>query len=262
MTPGILAKILAQKRLRVEAARSSRGIDGLRKVADKKMPRGKDFVAAITRTDRTNIIAEFKRASPSKGSIKERAAPENIAAIYEKGGAAATSILTEEDFFKGSLDDLERVRNTTYLPILRKDFIFDEYQIYESAAFGADAILLIVSALTKRELSDMQALAWENGLAALVEVHNRKELDVALETGAKVIGVNNRDLHTFETSLNVSREMIKHVPGDIVMVAESGISTREEIKELQELGYSAFLIGESLMRSADPEKALTTLLGG
>jgi indole-3-glycerol phosphate synthase len=262
MTSGILGKILAQKRLRIEDAKGRRSVEDLRNIADKKVPRDKDFVAAITRTDRTNIIAEFKRASPSKGWINEEAAPENIAAIYETVGAAAISVLTEGDFFKGSLDDLKSVKNTTQLPVLRKDFIFDEYQIYESAAFGADAILLIVSALTKRELIDMQELARENGLAALIEVHDRNELDVALETGAKVIGVNNRALDTFKTSLDVSREMIKHVPKEIVMVAESGISTREEIKELQELGYSAFLIGESLMRSSHLENALKTLLAG
>jgi indole-3-glycerol phosphate synthase len=262
MTSGILGKILAQKRLRIEDAKGRRSVGDLRNIADKKVPRGKDFAATITRTDRTNIIAEFKRASPSKAWINEKAAPENIAAIYETVGAAAVSVLTEGDFFKGSLDDLKSVKNTTQLPVLRKDFIFDEYQIYESAAFGADAILLIVSVLTKRELIDMQELARENGLATLIEVHDRNELDVALDTGAKVIGVNNRALDTFKTSLDVSREMIKHVPKEIVMIAESGISTREEIKELQDLGYSAFLIGESLMRSSHPENALKTLLAG
>lgn len=262
MSSGILLKILAQKRLRLEEAKRRQSIDELRNVCDRRVPRGTDFVAAITRKDRTNIIAEFKRASPSKGPINEKVTPENIAAAYEKGGAAAISILTEEDFFKGSLDDLETVGSTTHLPLLRKDFIFDKYQIYESAASGADAILLIVSALTKHELIDMQELAHKNGLATLIEVHNRNELNVALETGAKMIGVNNRDLDTFKTSLNVSREMIKHVPRDIVMVAESGISSREEIIELQDLGYSAFLIGESLMRSSDPENALKTLSAG
>src|SRR5688572_12045109 len=182
---GILGKILVQKRLRLEEAKSRQSLHELRIVADKKAPRGEDFVAAIKRQNRANIISEFKRASPSKGPINEKVAPEEIAAMYEKGGVAAISILTEEDFFKGSLDDLRSVRSRTRLPILRKDFIFDEYQIYESAVFGADAILLIVSVLTKRELVYLHDLAEEIGLAALVEVHNRNELDVALETGAK-----------------------------------------------------------------------------
>jgi indole-3-glycerol phosphate synthase len=176
--------------------------------------------------------------------------------MYKKGGACAISVLTEEDHFQGSLEDLKAVRAAVDLPILRKDFIIDEFQIYESAAAGADAMLLIVSALTSENLKRFQKLAQDLGLAAVVEVHDREELGVAKSIGAKIIGVNNRDLRTFDVSLDVSRELIKHAPAGVIMISESGLESCEQLTELRNVGYSAFLVGETLMRSGDPEKEL------
>ena len=215
------------------------------------------------RRDELNIIAEFKKASPSKGVIDDRRDPATTAKAYEAGGASAISVLTEEDFFKGSINDLKAVRSVTTLPILRKDFIFDEFQIYEAAAAGADAILLIVASLTADELRHLRSLAEEElGMDALVEVHTVDELEIAESIGAHLIGVNNRDLKTFAVSLDVSRRIAEEVSTDAILVSESGLRTRDELVELSELGYAGFLIGESLMRSADPAQELRKLVTG
>lgn len=212
------------------------------------------------RCDGINIIAEIKRASPSKGVINDKIDVVETTQNYENGGAAAISILTEQDFFKGSLDDLKAVRTATSLPILRKDFVFDEFQIYEAAEAGADAILLIVAMLDDKTLGELFRIAEQDlGLDALVEVHTLDELNQALKIGAKLIGVNNRDLHTFNVALDVSRALIKHKPDNALMITESGISSRDEIIELKSLGFDGFLIGETLMRSGDPDKELRML---
>ncbi len=231
----ILEKIIEAKRPRVQSAKRDHD---LRHVEPKARPHR--FRDALSDRSRPNIIAEFKRASPSKGVINSSREPAEAAAAYRDGGAAAISVLTEEDFFRGSLDDLRAVRERVDLPLLRKDFIIDEFQILESASVGADAVLLIVSALSIEDLRRFQSIAHELGLDALVEVHDRSELDTAIDMGSTLIGVNNRNLKTFEVSLDVSRELIGYAPDDILMIAESGIKTRNEIDELRSLGYSAF----------------------
>jgi len=211
---------------------------------------------SLERIDRINIIAEIKRASPSKGVINDKIAVTELARSYELGGACAISILTEEDFFNGSLKDLKAVREAATLPILRKDFIFDEFQIYEAAEAGADAILLIAAMLDNIVLEKLYCLAEQDlGLDVVVEVHTRKELEIIKEI-AQIIGVNNRDLHSFETSLDVSRELIGYSPDHALMITESGLQGREDISEMRALGFDGFLIGEILMKSEDPEKSL------
>nr|ALS88927.1 indole-3-glycerol phosphate synthase [uncultured bacterium] len=202
----------------------------------------------------------MKRASPSKGVINDKIDVAEIAASYEKGGACAISVLTEEDRFKGSLRDLEEVRSVVEIPVLRKDFIFDEFQIYETAEAGADVILLIVAMLDDNDLQNLYRLAeQEMGLDVLVEVHTLEELERAKAIDAKIIGVNNRDLHSFKVSLDISRKLIKHAPNDALMIAESGLQTREDLIELKNLGFKGFLIGETLMRSDNPLGILKNL---
>lgn len=262
MKETILDNIFAAKKLRVGIAKQTVGLERLIDLALEK----REAVAhhrlrsALSVRDQINIIAEFKRASPSKGTINGTVDPAAIARLYLSGGAAAISVLTEEDFFSGSLDDLRAVRRAVDLPILCKDFIYDPYQVYEAAYAGADAILLIAAILDENALHELHCLAEQTlGLDALVEVHNMEELERVKKMGVSVIGVNNRDLRSFEVSLNVSRNLIRHAPVGAVMVAESGIKTRVELTELRDLGYSGFLIGEMLMRSGDPEEELKIL---
>lgn len=207
-----------------------------------------------------NIIAEVKRASPSKGLIAREFDPLKIARLYEEAGAAAISCLTDEKFFAGHLEYLAAIREVVSLPLLRKDFIIDEVQIEEARAFGADAILLIVAALSPKRLKALLKKARELGLEALVEVHDAHELEVALEAQAEIIGVNNRNLKTFEVELETSINLRRLVPESIPFVAESGIKGPEDIRRLQEAGIRAALIGESLMRAHDPKEALKRLL--
>ncbi|MCK5237625.1 MAG: indole-3-glycerol phosphate synthase TrpC [Deltaproteobacteria bacterium] len=219
----------------------------------------RDFTAALTH-DGINIIAEVKKASPSKGIIREEFDPVEIASIYDRAGACAVSVLTEDKYFLGSLDYVTAVKEAISLPVLRKDFIIDPYQVYESRAIGSDALLLIVACLTPETLSELLALTESLGMAALVEVHSKEELGIALDAGSKIVGVNNRNLRTFSTDTRVTKELSELVPDDIIMVAESGINTREDILELKGYGADAFLIGEALTREADIELKLRTLL--
>ena len=220
------------------------------------------FRSALLRTDRTNIIAEIKRASPSKGVINSEIDVRSLATSYETGGAAAISVLTEGEYFGGSLDDLRMVAETVNIPILRKDFIIEDYQVYEAAAAAADAVLLIVAALSQRELQKLMRIAeYELGMDTLVEIHTADELAIAKNAGAGIIGVNNRDLRSLEVSLDVSRRLIASRPNNTIMVAESGIAGRSEIVELSGLGFDAFLIGETLMRSDDVANELRVLGG-
>jgi indole-3-glycerol phosphate synthase len=253
MNGTILENIIERKRRRVEAARGSFDLSKHR-----RNERPHRFREALSDRSKPNIIAEFKRASPSKGVINNKLGPAEAATGYRDGGAAAISVLTEEDFFYGSLDDLRAVRESVDLPVLRKDFIIDEFQIYESADVWADAILLIVAVLSLEDMRRFHSLSTELGLDALVEVHDGNEMQIAADIGAKLIGVNNRNLKTFEVSLDVSRELIACAPREALLVAESGISTRQEIDELSALGYSGFLIGETLMRA---KKGLDELIG-
>jgi len=207
------------------------------------------------------IIAEFKRRSPSRGMIRADLSAVEAARCYERGGACAISVLTDEEYFGGSIDDLAAVRSSTQLPILRKDFLIDQIQIYEAAAAGADAVLLIAAILEDSQLKILRTLAEEElGLDALIEVHSLKEMRVAQDAGAKLIGINNRDLRTFEVSLDTSEQLVAHAPRDVVLVSESGLQTPQQLRRLQALGFHGFLIGETLMEAPDPAAALRELM--
>ena len=207
-----------------------------------------------------NIIAEIKRKSPSRGVLREDFDPVNIARNYTANGAAAISVLTEEDFFAGSLDDLRKVRQVTDRPLLLKDFIFDEYQVYQAAFAEADAILLIAAMLSDSQLNDLLQVAYTLGLDALVEIHSREELEKVMKHHVQLLGINNRDLRTFETRLETSIELAGDLPKSITVVSESGIRTRQDIERLHKAGFNAFLVGEEFMRADDEGKALRNLL--
>lgn len=257
-----LSTIIERKRQRVETAKGSVSPEAVRLMAQqsRRTATPHALVDALRDKGRTNIIAEFKRRSPSKGEIRPAADPVNIARAYELAGAAAVSVLTEEDYFDGSLDDLRAVRQAITLPILRKDFIVEEYQVYESAAAGADSLLLIVAALDDETLGRLRRLTEDElGMDALVEVHTREEMDRAARCGANLIGVNNRDLVTFEVSLETSVQLAASAADGAVLVSESGIESAEDIYRLRALGYRAVLIGETLMRADDPQNMLREL---
>ncbi|MDT5293542.1 MAG: indole-3-glycerol phosphate synthase [Acidobacteriota bacterium] len=259
-----LSKIIDTKRERLAAAKAARPLDELWRAAfpARTVARRHALREAIEEKGRVNVIAEFKRASPSKGEIRAGASAGETARAYERGGAAAISVLTEEDYFRGSLSDLAEVKAATRLPVLRKDFIFDEYQVFESAAAGADALLLIVAALDDAALASLLNLTErELGMDALVEVHTAAEFARALEAGARLVGVNNRDLRTFEVSLETSIELAAHAPAGTLLVSESGVRDAEDIRRLRGCGFRAFLVGETLMRAARPEEALRALIG-
>ncbi len=255
MKANFLDEILAARRQQVAEDRA--GPQAVRARAGRERL---SLRAALRAEAGVAIIGEFKRASPSLGQIRADADPARMTALYEEGGARAISVLTEPQYFQGSLDDLRAVRARTKLPILRKDFIVDEFQIEEAAAAGADAILLIAAALTDAELLRFRILAEDElGLDALVEVHNAEEMRRANKSGAKLMGVNNRDLRTFATSLETSVELAALAPADATLVSESGISSRTDIERLRRCGYRGFLIGESLMRAADPVALIRSL---
>ena len=257
----ILDKIFEAKRRRVAEVRRGIDIDDLAAsaISVRRDAARHRFRGALDRRDRINVIAEFKKASPSKGVINESADPADVASQYAKHGACAVSVLTEEDHFGGSLDDLRTVRHAVSIPVLRKDFIFDEFQVYEAAEAGADAILLIVASLNGSQLTRLRALTEDElGMDALVEVHTAEEMQTAAEIGARLIGVNNRDLKTFSVSLDVSRRLAAIAPGDAILISESGLSSRDDLIELRSIGFSGFLIGEALMR--DPSM-LPVLVG-
>ena len=224
-------------------------------------PEGLPFAEALARPG-TSLIAEHKRRSPSAGEIRAGADLTEIVRAYERGGAAALSVLTEEEHFGGSLDDLRAARAASTLPILRKDFTVDPYQLYEAKSAGADAVLLVVGSLVRDDVARLHALAGELGLDALVEVYDERELEVALEIDADVIGINNRDLEDFSVDTGRTLELLADVPAGKVVVSESGISTREQIDELERHGVDAVLVGETLMRAPDPEAAVRELTRG
>jgi indole-3-glycerol phosphate synthase len=254
----ILDEIVRLRRDDVAEARSRVPITALRQHPMFHAPR-RDFVAAL-RARRRAIIAEVKRASPSKGVIRADFDALAIARAYERGGAAAISVLTEERHFQGHLSYLAALRDQVELPLLRKDFIFDPYQLYEARAYGADAALLIVAMLSDAQLRDLQWLCEELNLTALVEVHDRRELERAVTSGARLIGINNRNLQTFEVTLATTEELAPLLPQGITPVGESGIDTEADIRRLEQCGVHAFLIGESLMRASDPSRKLAELL--
>lgn len=256
---GLLGQIVARTRATLEERKRRVPIHHF--LASAPTPGGRrSFRRSISTPGRVNVIAEFKRRSPSRGVLREDLHPVRVAQGYEIAGAAALSILTEEEYFGGSLDDLQQARYATLLPTLRKDFIVDPYQVREAWIAGADAVLVIVAVLSDRELRGLQQTARELGLEALVEVHDRQELDRALDAGAQVVGVNNRDLRTMEVRLETALELVASIPDEVVAVAESGIRTGADVRRLREAGFDAFLVGEHLMRSPDPGDALAALL--
>lgn len=260
MSTTFLRRVTAEARERVAQIRKFDYFERLKILAEQRRDAKERhrFHAALSRRDCTNLIAEIKRASPSKGVLNSGVDVANLARSYAAGNAAAISVLTEPEYFDGSVADLVAASRAVEIPVLRKDFIVDEYQIVEAAAAGAAAILLIVAALNADELHSLHQAAAKFGLDVLVEVHDAAEMQTAVKIGAAIVGVNNRDLNSLEVSLDTSRKLIANKPAGILMVAESGIASRSEIDELRELGYDAFLIGETLMRS---ENVVETLRG-
>jgi len=256
----ILERIIAVKREEVRAAELSAPLEELRLEASSRDLR--DFVGALCAKHEAGaaaVIAEVKKASPSKGILREHFVPAEIARSYERGGAACLSVLTDVQFFQGSAAYLEAAREACNLPVLRKDFIVDPYQIVEARAMGADAILLIAAALSLTEMQELEALAHSLGLAVLVEVHDREELTQALTLKTPLIGINNRNLRTFETSLDTTLGMLDALPDDRIVVTESGILARADVERMRANGVHTFLVGEAFMRADDPGAALSQM---
>jgi indole-3-glycerol phosphate synthase len=257
---GILDQIIDAKHARLSRAKQAVPHNALRDLARSATRASTTFSDALKRTDRINIIAEIKRRSPSRGIIREDSDPASIAESYERGGAAAISVLAEEDFFDGSLEHLKTARLRVPLPLLRKDFIYDSYQVTESAAAGADALLLIAAMLDDALMTELLAQCVEARLDALVEVHSAAEMERAAKAGASIIGVNNRDLRTFKVDLDTSISLAPTAPKGAVLVAESGIRGRSDVGRLRAAGFNAFLIGEHFMRAPDPGAELAGLI--
>ncbi len=256
----ILNKILTTKSSEILEAKKFLSIDQLKKkILELDKPR--DFIQALRNKHakaEAGVIAEIKKASPSKGIIRENFDPELIARSYESGGAACLSVLTDRNYFQGHPDFIKQVKLSSKLPVLRKDFIIDPYQIYESRALGADCILLIVAALDLKEMKELESIANDLGMAVLVESHNQQELDAALELSTPLIGINNRDLKTFDVSLKTSIDLVKSIKGRIP-ITESGIFNHEDVKLMNENHINTFLVGEAFMRKNDPGVALKEL---
>lgn len=255
-TIGILAEIVEQKRNEVAGMRPHTALLQAQAAARSDYRNFRETLQAHPPA----VIAEIKKASPSKGILSEDFDPASIAKVYQEGGAACLSVLTDRQYFQGSLDDLKAARAVVDLPVLRKDFIIDEIQIFEAAAHSADCILLIAAILDVRQLRDFRELAQSLHLSALVEVHNEMELAAAIDSGADLIGVNNRNLDTFEVSLDTSLRLSEKIPSSAVRVSESGIFTRDDVERLRSAGFQAFLVGESLMKAKDPAASLRALV--
>ena len=256
----ILDEIVAYKRSVVTEAKQRVSPEALRKQAD-LVRRPDSLMDSLTAGEEIALIAEIKKASPSKGVIRESFDPVEIGRSYEKNGAAAISVLTDVKYFRGSDASLKAVSEAVELPVLRKDFVVDPYQIHEARTIGASAVLLIVSALSPRELAEMLAVCRESQLDALVEVHTPGEARMALDAGADLVGVNNRDLKTFATDLQTTFDLLEHLPDDLVVVSESGIRSRDQVVRLRDAGVDAVLVGEHLMRQPDVGRELRALLG-
>ncbi len=256
---GLLGHILENKRQEVEAKKAVQSLSELKALTQDKLPT-RDFERAL-RLPGMSLIAEVKKASPSKGILREAFKPVEIAQKYEEGGARAISVLTNEKFFQGHLDFIAAIKEKVKLPLLRKDFIVDIYQVYESHVAGADAILLIVACLTDVLLRELYHLAKELKLACLIEVHDRKELERALNLGVEIIGINNRDLKTFATGIEVTLDLMRDIPKDRIVVSESGITEHNDIKRLEESGVQAVLVGEALMKASDIKGMIRKLMG-
>jgi indole-3-glycerol phosphate synthase len=256
----ILDQILEQTRKTVAMARRLVPLTEVERQAAHAAP-VRDFRAALRRPSAVACISEFKRRSPSKGWIRQAAQAEIISSAYQAAGASAISVLTDEPFFGGSLDDLRRVRATVNIPVLRKEFVVDAYQVAEARAAGADAVLLIVAALSRDDLAGLLAEIRRWGMHALVETHDRQEVETAVAVGADIIGVNHRDLRTFKMNMDLAASLRPSIPADVVVVAESGIRTADDVTRMRAAGIDAILVGESLMAEPDPGLALRKLLG-
>jgi indole-3-glycerol phosphate synthase len=259
--PDLLRAIVAGTRRIVETRRAREPHAMLSRRAGRMTPHGDRFRAGLAAGNRINVIAECKRRSPSKGVLAADYDPVRLARAYAEGGAAAISVLTEPTFFDGDLAHLARVREAVDLPLLRKDFIVDEYQLLEARAAGADAVLLIVAALSQPELRALSAAAAGLGLAALIEVHDDEELGRAVDAGAEIVGVNNRDLRTLAVDVSASERIARSIPASVIAVSESGLRTRGDLERLRAAGYGAFLIGERFMTDPDPARAIADLIG-
>ena len=253
----VLDRILEHKAEELADRRRRRPLRDLRAEAEAAAPT-RGFAAAVKR-GRPAVIAEMKKASPSRGVIREHFDPQAIAASYEAAGAACLSVLTDETFFQGADAHLAQAKAAADLPILRKDFIIDEYQVFEARELGADCILLIAAVLDTERIAAFSGLAAQLGLDALVEVHNARELDAALDSAPTMLGINNRDLRTFDTSLDTTLSLLAQVPQGTTVVTESGIRTREDVHRMRDAGVEAFLVGEAFMRAHDPGTALREL---
>ncbi|MGS2722859.1 indole-3-glycerol phosphate synthase TrpC [Porticoccus sp. GXU_MW_L64] len=260
-TPTVLKKIVARKREEVDARLTKTPLAEMRARAVGQAP-ARGFVAALEgklTNNQSAVIAEVKKASPSKGVIREHFEPVQIAKSYEKYGAACLSVLTDIDFFQGADEYLVAARNGVELPVLRKDFTIDPFQVVEARALGADCILLIAACLSDQQMADLNGLAREVGLDVLVEVHNAEECARALGLDNRLLGINNRDLHTFDTSLNTTVDLLSMIPDDKVVVTESGIHTAEDVAIMREHNINAFLVGEAFMRADEPGERLAEL---
>jgi indole-3-glycerol phosphate synthase len=262
-TPDILKRILARKLQEVDERSHNTSIQELeQRVSGADVPRG--FVSSLEEkinSGRPAVIAEIKKASPSRGILREDFKPAEIAISYERGGAACLSVLTDIDFFKGADAYLQQARAACSLPVIRKDFIIDPYQVYEARVLGADCILLIVAALEGAMLGELSQLAVQLGMDVLVEVHDHVELERALEVPGRLVGINNRNLRSFETRLDVTLGMLEKIPGDRIVVTESGIHTPADVALMRANGVNAFLVGEAFMKAADPGEKLVELFG-
>lgn len=259
----ILNKIIAVKREEIEEAINRKPLPAMRKDAESRV-NTRDFVGALRAkiaAGQPAVIAEIKKASPSKGVLREDFIPADIAQAYAESGAACLSVLTDKQFFQGSIDYLKQARASCDLPVLRKDFIIDAYQVYESRVMGADCILLIAACLDDAQMKSLEALAMSLDMAVLVEVHDEAELDRALKLKTPLIGINNRNLNTFEVSLDTTLKLMGKVPADRLLVTESGITTPEDVQRLRDAKVNAFLVGEAFMRADDPGEALQQLFG-
>ncbi len=257
----ILNRILAVKREEVAAARCIKPLSEMR-VAAERQPAARDFAGAMRNritAGQPAVIAEIKKASPSRGVLRADFRPAEVAASYEQHGAACLSVLTDHQFFQGAPAYLQAARAACSLPVLRKDFIVDAYQVHEARAIGADAILLIVAALSLSAMRDFAAIADGLGMAVLVEVHDRQELDLALQLATPLVGINNRNLRSFEVSLQTTLDLLPYIPADRIVITESGILDGADVQLMREHGVNAFLVGEAFMRAVEPGEALAEL---
>ena len=261
MSETILDRIIERKRAEVDAGQRRYTIGDLEGMA-RNQGKARGFAAALYRSvaeHRPAVIAEIKKASPSKGLIRDNFDPVDIARRYQAAGASALSVLTDEDFFQGHEDYLRAARNAVRLPVLRKDFMIDPWQIFESRAMGADAVLLIVAALSDAQLDELYHTAQRAGCDVLVEVHSAEELERAMKLNIELVGINNRDLHTFETRLDTTLALAGDIPGDHLVITESGIHTRDDVRLMRNHGINSFLVGEAFMKADDPGAALKAL---